>query len=152
MFKFAILHLWRNKKGSSKKFYQIDSKIFPASTLIYTYHEQTGKWVGCTLFISNIRPSTNSFSWQHKCDEIHKICADGTLKTRTIFLPPCLVPTAYFTHFQHHHMVWPNHLVYTQHAQSREKVIKYMVKKWNTMQLFMKLKKIYAGSISGIVL
>jgi len=46
MFKFAVLHLWRNKKGGSKTFYQIDSMIFPVSTLIYTYREQTDKWVG----------------------------------------------------------------------------------------------------------
>jgi len=69
MFKFAILRPWRNKKGSSKTFYQIDSMIFPVSTLIYTYHEQTDKWVGLALHIGNVKPSTNSFSRKHKCNK-----------------------------------------------------------------------------------
>jgi hypothetical protein len=87
MFKSAILYLWRNKKGSSKKFYRIDSMIIPVSTLIYTYLEQTDKWVGWALHIGNVKPSTNSFSGKHKCNLIHtkNLCKWYTENKTNIF-------------------------------------------------------------------
>jgi hypothetical protein len=72
------------------------------------------------------------------------------MKTRTILLPPYLVPTACFTHIQHHRTISTNLLVHKQHAQYRERVVKYRAQKWNTMQLFMQHKKVYAGSICWI--
>jgi hypothetical protein len=42
------------QKGSSKKFLS-DSMIFPVSTLIYTYQEQTDKRVGCIRMSNHLQ-------------------------------------------------------------------------------------------------
>jgi hypothetical protein len=144
IFNFAILHV-RNKNRTNKFIKQISWFFLCQHTM------QTDKWVGWDPYIGNNNPSTNPFSRKHKRNEIHKrnLCKWCNENKNNIIIP-YLVPTAYFTHIQHHHTIWTNLLMHKQHAQYRERVVKYTAQKLNTMQLFMQHKKFYAGSICWI--